>query len=94
MWALLLNLLILYTKCIVITNDRKITIEWIFKRGSFTLNLIAPEGMRIIRTEKNTIRLAPYYLKKKTHLHRLKQWLRWYLRTYGTGLPMILNMLE
>jgi hypothetical protein len=32
--------------------------------------------------------------RKPTHLHRLRQWLRWYLRTYGTGLPMILNMLE
>lgn len=64
MWVIFINLLIRYTNCILITNDRKIVMEWMFRNGSFTLNLIAPEGMRIIKVDKNMIRLVPYCHKK------------------------------
>jgi hypothetical protein len=93
MWILFINLLIRYTKCIVIVNDRKLLLEWIFKKSSFTLTVIAPEGMRIIRVDKNTIRIVPYCLKKQTHWCPLKRWLRAYLKKYATGLPWIQNML-
>ena len=93
MWVIFINLLIRYTNCIIITNDRKIVMEWVFKNGSFALNLIAPEDMRIIRVDVNTIRIVPYCLKKQTHWCRLKHNLRQYLKKYATGLPWIQNML-
>ena len=94
MWVIIINLLIRYTNCIIITNDRKIVMEWLFKNGSFVLNLIAPDDTRIIRVDKNTIRLVPYYLKKKTHWFPLKHSLQAFLKKYATGLPMIQNMLK
>ncbi len=93
MWVIFINLLIRYTNCIIITNDRKIVMEWMFRNGSFTLNLIAPDGTRIIRVDANTIRLVPYFPRKKTLWCRLKQSLRVYLKKYVTGLPWIQNML-
>lgn len=59
-WSLVVNILLVNTKCAWTINDRRVSMEWFLSFGSFKLNMIAPKNKRIVMVEKRIVKLIPY----------------------------------
>ena len=71
MKILLLRLLIKYTKCSVLTNGKKISLEWTWQENSLKWDSLVPDDMRIILVGENTVQIGKNY-RKSTIASRMK----------------------
>ena len=61
MWILIVNLFLRYTNCIIYKNDRRVRLDWTWKRNRLTWVLIAPKNKRFIRIYTRKIGLEKYH---------------------------------
>ena len=67
MRMLLANLLIRFTPCSVNIRSMETSLAWTWQGNSLKWDLLAPEGMQIIMTGGNTLRLVKLDLRRQMH---------------------------